>query len=77
MSLGFVYWAEEPDREREVVSLCPRCVRIGQKHGIKLEELAHVEIVSPQGVGHIAHELKEGYTGCGNDATGENWWWRE
>lgn len=60
-----VHWEEDPTRERVVVRWCLRC-----------QADADFDIVSPKGTTHYAAEHNEGYTRCGIDATGEDWWWR-
>lgn len=62
-----VHWEEDETRTRDVTSHCKRCCAEG------CEKL---DIVSPAGAAHHSAEHNEGYTACGIDATGKDWWWR-
>jgi hypothetical protein len=67
-----VFWEDDPEKKRAVLGLCQRCkaTREVQWNG------GDFHIVSPMGTAHWGAEHNEGYTACGIDATGENWWWR-
>jgi hypothetical protein len=68
IAVGTVYWEEEPDRRRKVLSCCRVCFG-GRRVG-----LDQVMCVSPQGVAHESDDY--GVTVCGKDGTGTDWWWR-
>lgn len=70
--LGTVWWAEEPERKRQVKRVCGPC-----HHITAIASLDEVYIVSPAGIAHAESEIREGCTACGKNATGEDWWWRE
>lgn len=74
MSMGFVFWEDDPELKREVLRGCARCLRTWYGH--VLTDLADVMIVSPSGIGHIQNWDGDERTACGIDATGTDWWWR-
>lgn len=63
---------EETGEERKVTRMCEVCYKFAGRY----LDYTSMDIVSPGGVGHFAAEDNEGYTHCGKDATGDNWWWR-
>jgi hypothetical protein len=67
VSVGTVYWEDDPDRKREVRRFCPICRPEGG-------DIDDVVIVSRVGVAHESSGYGE--TDCGRDATGPHWWWR-
>jgi len=80
VSLGFVWWEEDPERKREVVRLCKTCERSVRVYNYNpknwLRSLDDVTIVSPSGIGHVQHWEGDERTRCGAYAAGEDWWWR-
>jgi hypothetical protein len=72
LTLDVVWWEDDPSKTRDVLTFCRRCARTWTvfEHG------GEVQIVSPGGTGHSGAEHNEGYTACGIDATGDEWWWR-
>jgi hypothetical protein len=62
-----VWWEEDETKRRKVTGHCRRCCADGCER---------YDIVSPMGVVHHGAEHNEGYTACGIDATGPDWWWR-
>lgn len=56
---------EETGEERTVVRDCVVCLSAAESYGCG--------IVSPSGLAHIG--VDGGYTLCGKDATGDDWWW--
>ena len=64
-----------PVAELLVMRRCRRCERV--VHGDKWDSpRVFWEVVSPAGTEHIAGEDGFGTTGCGIDASGDDWWWQ-
>lgn len=71
-----VFWEDDPGRTREVVATCAMCRRfLLRESGLYLSVL-NVRLVSPSGCAHVPHDHDSGFTACGRDATGPDWWWR-
>ena len=70
-----VHWVDEPGRTRAVTHICAVCKRfLKREYGLTLDYDSH--IVSPTGRAHVQADHNEGYTACGRDATGLDWWWK-
>lgn len=71
MSAVTVFWVDNPERERRVLRFCKRC-RASEEN---------FDIVRPAGTAHLPRDLggwhSDGFTACGIDASGFDWWWRE
>lgn len=61
---------EETGEERTIVRQCKKCSKVRSRYSRRPDKNG---VVSPSGIEHIGVDY--GFTACGQDATGDRWWW--
>jgi len=67
---------EETGEVRAVVGVCNRCRERSGRFGESQLQIDDLTLVSPAGYVHAQHYDHNDRTLCGQDATGEKWWWK-